>query len=368
MPVFGNNSTIIPVNIKTSSYTIDRQDGGEEIKFEITANATATLPVILDNQIGDGFNIFIRNSTTGTDTVTIEASGSDTIDGVTTLDKDEVIWLRGFGTEWQSMDQYADGAVTSVATGAGLTGGPITSTGTISIDDAGVTTAKIANDAVDGSKIAMGSDAQGDILYHNGTDYVRLAAGTSGQFLKSNGSGANPQWVDAASGGGWEFVSASTASSSATVAFTGFVSGYDYKVVFASVLPATDGVAFQAQLGISGPTYRTSGYKGLAGGTTSAAGTVSSDNWSNNIHMSGTTCGSATDEYLQGEITILDPTAATDTNVFGTLNFAQTSGNRIVGTFGGIHTTAEAMDAIKFYFYSGNISSGEFTLYRMANS
>ena len=57
-----------------------------------------------------------------------------------------------------------------------------------------ITTAKIASNAVDGTKIAIGSDAQGDILYYNGTDYTRLAAGTSGQFLKTNGSAANPSW------------------------------------------------------------------------------------------------------------------------------------------------------------------------------
>jgi hypothetical protein len=36
--------------------------------------------------------------------------------------------------------------------------------------------------------------AQGDVLYYNGTAWVRLGAGTSGQFLKTNGSGANPSW------------------------------------------------------------------------------------------------------------------------------------------------------------------------------
>lgn len=36
--------------------------------------------------------------------------------------------------------------------------------------------------------------AQGDVLYYNGTAWVRLGAGTSGQFLKTNGSGANPAW------------------------------------------------------------------------------------------------------------------------------------------------------------------------------
>jgi hypothetical protein len=42
--------------------------------------------------------------------------------------------------------------------------------------------------------------AQGDILYYNGTDWVRLGAGTSGQVLQTGGSGANPSWVDASSG------------------------------------------------------------------------------------------------------------------------------------------------------------------------
>ena len=36
--------------------------------------------------------------------------------------------------------------------------------------------------------LTRGSDAQGDILYHNGTKYVRLAAGTSGKLLQTKGS------------------------------------------------------------------------------------------------------------------------------------------------------------------------------------
>lgn len=40
---------------------------------------------------------------------------------------------------------------------------------------------------------------QGDILYHNGSDNVRLGPGTSGQFLKTNGAGANPAWATVAS-------------------------------------------------------------------------------------------------------------------------------------------------------------------------
>ncbi len=47
----------------------------------------------------------------------------------------------------------------------------------------------------------FGSDAQGDITYFNGTNYARLAAGTSGQFLKTQGGGADPVWETIPGGG-----------------------------------------------------------------------------------------------------------------------------------------------------------------------
>ena len=60
-----------------------------------------------------------------------------------------------------------------------------------------VSTAMIQDNAVDGEKIAMGSDAQGDFIYYSGTDYVRLATGTVGQAILSGGAGANPSWGSA---------------------------------------------------------------------------------------------------------------------------------------------------------------------------
>ena len=68
------------------------------------------------------------------------------------------------------------------------------SVGSSELKDNAVDTNAIQNNAVNGSKIALGSDSQGDILYYNGTDYARLGAGTSGKFLKTQGTGANPTW------------------------------------------------------------------------------------------------------------------------------------------------------------------------------
>lgn len=41
----------------------------------------------------------------------------------------------------------------------------------------------------------VGSAAQGDILYRNGTIWTRLATGAAGQVLQSGGAGANPSWT-----------------------------------------------------------------------------------------------------------------------------------------------------------------------------
>ena len=48
-----------------------------------------------------------------------------------------------------------------------------------------------------GNKLSFGSDAQGDVYYYAGSNIARLPAGTSGQFLQTKGSGANPEFASA---------------------------------------------------------------------------------------------------------------------------------------------------------------------------
>jgi len=78
--------------------------------------------------------------------------------------------------------------------------------------DGSIDNAHLADNAVDGTHIALGSDAQGDVMYYNGTDYVRLAPGTSGQFLKTLGASANPAWgtVVTDTSGAWTSGTATT--------------------------------------------------------------------------------------------------------------------------------------------------------------
>jgi hypothetical protein len=68
---------------------------------------------------------------------------------------------------------------------------------TATLSASGATALTIANNAVTGAMIALGSDANGDIMYYNGTDYVRLAAGAANSTLTM--SAGIPAWVNPAS-------------------------------------------------------------------------------------------------------------------------------------------------------------------------
>jgi hypothetical protein len=70
-------------------------------------------------------------------------------------------------------------------------------------DVTGATALTIAANAVDGSMIAMGSDAAGDIMKYNGTDYARMAMGSSEQVLRVNTAGNDLEFADAVGGAAW---------------------------------------------------------------------------------------------------------------------------------------------------------------------
>jgi len=57
-----------------------------------------------------------------------------------------------------------------------------------------VTNTKIADNAVDGAQIALTGNVQGAVMYYNGTDWIVLTPGTSGEALKTQGAGQNVVW------------------------------------------------------------------------------------------------------------------------------------------------------------------------------
>lgn len=151
--------TFTPVTVNALLVSVD--DVVMEPTIDYTVSGT-TLTFTSAPAAGSN-NIFVINYAAGT-TANVPAD-----DSVTTV-------------------KIQDNAVTTAKIAAGAVDSSALASGAVS-------TAKISDNAVTGAKIAMGSDAQGDILYYNGTDYVRLAAGTSGQILQTNGTGANPSWA-----------------------------------------------------------------------------------------------------------------------------------------------------------------------------
>ena len=59
---------------------------------------------------------------------------------------------------------------------------------------------QMSGKGTDADLLNIASTVQGDLYYNNGSAIARLGAGTSGEFLKTQGTGANPVW-DSAGGG-----------------------------------------------------------------------------------------------------------------------------------------------------------------------
>ncbi|MBS3999062.1 MAG: hypothetical protein KGZ71_01125, partial [Desulfobulbaceae bacterium] len=92
------------------------------------------------------------------------------------------------------------GDASNVATGVAMSGdATISNTGALTIANDAITTAKIIDNAVDGEKIQISGNTTGSMMYYDGTDWVQLTPGISGQLLQTTGAAA-PIWVDAPAG------------------------------------------------------------------------------------------------------------------------------------------------------------------------
>lgn len=109
------------------------------------------------------------------------------------------------GAAWVA---FTGGTVTSVASGTGLTGGPITASGTLSLASiadsqilaniSGGSAAPVANTLTAIIDHAIGN-VQGDILYRGASAWSVLAPGSANQVLASGGAAANPAWASISS-------------------------------------------------------------------------------------------------------------------------------------------------------------------------
>lgn len=181
------------------------------------------------------------------------------------------------------------------------------------------------------------------------------SVGTAGQILTSNGAGALPTFQDPAAGGGGSlvFLSSATASASATIDFSNvFDSTYiAYVVYFYNVAPSIDSSQIFGRVGTGAtPTWATTSYS-----TEGAAG----------AQMTLTEfCGSAAGENSGGIINIFNPSDTSNyTQVSTNVSWAGTNGRSTGWTKGSNYMVTTAVTSFRFYYSTGNISTGIFKLY-----
>lgn len=132
------------------------------------------------------------------------AASASTVAGLSCANGDVLKWSAGSWTCGSDADTNGGGTVTGVTAGTGLAGGTITTTGTLSLADGGVTTAKIAGGAVGSAQVnsgqvqlrVTGSCAVGQ--------YIRSIAADGSVTCGTDASGGG------ASGGGLAYVDSGT--------------------------------------------------------------------------------------------------------------------------------------------------------------
>ncbi|MGA8490735.1 MAG: hypothetical protein WB711_09955 [Terriglobales bacterium] len=174
------------------------------------------------------------------------------------------------------------GTVTSVGSGAGLTGGPITTSGTLSIKTAGVTNAMLAHSSL--TVTANSPLTGGGAVSLGGSTSLGLKSCASGQILKWNGSA----WACAAdnnSGGTVTSITAGTGLTGGTITSSGTIA------INTSVVP---------QLGASSNTF--TGSQTIDGNLTVGG----SGSFGGNVNSSGNVNANSSGGFLTGEFAETD--------------------------------------------------------------
>lgn len=189
---------------------------------------------------------------------------------------------------------------------------------------------------------------------------------TSGDNSTKLATTAFVQAALSGSGGGMTLLATVNASNSATVSFgsTYLTSSYNaYKIVIDSLLPVTNSVNFELQVSNDGgSTWKSTNYfwQIYNSSFSSSASYVDVGGGQQLTNSSG--------RVTQFEITFSNPAATNITTFF--INGALWNSGGTLNTIPGIgaYQTAGAVNAVRFLFSSGNISTGNFHLYGLSGT
>ena len=146
--------------------------------------------------------------------------------------------------------------------------------------------------------------------------------------------------------------------------------GYDYEYQFQNILPATDNALCRSNLGIAGPTYRTSLYKDSEARVGATSGVSSGILTTTFIAIGVAGAGNQADEGVRAyRYTLYSPADASIKTTYLKAGVFFDAGTTVYNSHGGgSYTTAEAHTSVKFIYSTGNIVSGVIRQYRRPNA
>lgn len=223
---------------------------------------------------------------------------------------------------------------------------------------------------------------QGTFTYLDGTVAAAPATPAAGKLRMYAKTGkvlavkddAGVETVLGAGGGGGAlvFLAAQTASASATLDFTTFISSTydDYVFRFIGVVPATDLVDFYMQVSVAGvfdtgANYVNNHYLQATSGNVSAVGTADTTF----AVRRGAEITNAAARGLSGQIDLFNPQSTTlEKRIRGSISWSGATNyiNSIMD--GSWKTAASAVDGVRFLFSAGNIASGTIRVYGVTKS
>lgn len=174
-------------------------------------------------------------------------------------------------------------------------------------------------------------------------------------------------------GGALVFLEAHTASTSAQLDFTSFISStYDeYLFDIVDLHLATDNVNLLARMGTgAGPTYDTgsnyawAGFRYAHNGSAAAGSTGTT---SLGLDASGGIDNGA-NYGLSGAFRLFNPQSATYKRFIGQLSYIDNALSPLGSQFSGLYLSTTAVTAIRFLASSGNITDGTIRVYGVAKS
>lgn len=223
-----------------------------------------------------------------------------------------------------------------------------------------VTTAKINTGAVTGVKIAMGSDAQGDVLFRGASNYQRLAAGTSGQILSTQGAGANPQWVDN-NGGKWVYEQTGTVSAAASFTISSLTAGAKYKLIYNFTQNTADGEYTLRLNGDSGANYRWNQVAANSAGTVIAGSAADTA-----IHINRSADQVKTGKTIFGELLLQPLNSSNNSGLINCNNgYVDSASASASCKSDGSYAGAAAVSSLSILTSAGTMT-GVWTLYKLS--